>query len=74
MQLKYEPQVFFIKETFGLVFERKIHGCCIKQQPLFFVLIQAQFFFQQSNAFGYSIHALRSHSSRALFDIFDLLL
>jgi|GEM_PF-890330 hypothetical protein len=21
-QLKYEPQVFFIKETFGLVFER----------------------------------------------------
>ena len=64
---------FSSKKRSGWCLGDKVHGCCIKQQPLFFGLIQAQFFFQQSNAFGYSIHALRSHSSRALSDIFDLL-
>jgi len=65
---------FSSKKRSGWCLRDKVHGCCIKQQPLFFGLIQAQFFFQQSNALGYGIHALRSHSSRALLNIFDLLL
>ena len=64
---------FSSKKRSGWCLRDKVHGCCIKQQPLFFGLIQAQFFFQQSNAFGYGVHALCSYSSRALFDIFDLL-
>ena len=65
---------FSSKKRSGWCLGDKVHGCCIKQQPLFFGLLQAQFFFQQSNALGYGIHALRSHSSRALLNIFDLLL
>ena len=65
---------FSSKKRSGWCLRDKVHGCCIKQQPLFFGLIQAQLFFQQSNAFGYGIHALRSHSGRALLNIFDLLL
>ncbi len=65
---------FSSEEHSGWCLRDKVHGCCIKQQPLFFGLIQAQFFFQQSNAFGYSVHALCSHSSRTLFDIFNFLL
>ena len=64
---------FSSKKRSGWCLGDKVHGCCIRQQPLFFGLIQAQFFFQQSNAFDYSVHALRSHSGCAFFDIFDLL-